>query len=181
MSSPETVNSKVIILYIVQQARGLSWHQLMNISIGTLYMDYFTFTQLAGSLQADGLMQVARRKGETALNADGQPVDRCDLTPAGEQVLSSLSETLSVPVRRNIHRLVEPLLDGKQRQIQAGIQPDPRGGYRIQLRLDEGGHPLMTTELVVPTEEMARRITAAWEDGAESRYQAVLRALMPDA
>lgn len=181
MSSPETVSSKVIILYIVRQAPGLTWHQLMNISIGTLYMDYFTFTRLAGDLKTDGLIQIARRKGETERDANGHPVDRCDLTPAGEQVLSSLAETLSVPVRRNIHRLIEPLLPGQQRRIQADVQPDLQSGYRVRLRLDEGGRPLLSAELTVPTEETARRLADAWESGAESRYQAVLRALLPEA
>ena len=47
MPAKDQVNKKVIILYIVERVKGITWNQLINLCISTLYMDYFTFCKLA--------------------------------------------------------------------------------------------------------------------------------------
>ena len=169
---------KVIILYIVERVKGITWNQLINLCISTLYMDYFTFCKLAEDLQSDALIQVARRKGEKDVDSQGHPLQRCDLTPKGEQILATLKSNIPRPVLRNLNRLTAPLIEiDTEQEIAATVVPDLNGGYQVNLTMSEGKTQLAAIQVAVPGETIANQIANNWQQNALALYPQILRQL----
>ncbi|HHX36746.1 MAG TPA: DUF4364 family protein [Clostridiaceae bacterium] len=178
MAGSDHVNKKVMILYMIDRINGITWNQLINLCISTLYMDYFTFCELAEELQNDALIQVAQRKGETAVDSEGHPLQRCYLTPRGEKILTTLKSRLTLPVVRNINRLTSAFIDRTERQeIGASVTPDLNGGFQVSLFVREGEQKPIAIELTLANESTAEHIAANWQENASLLYPQILRHL----
>lgn len=174
----QKVTKKVMLLYIIHRASGLTENQLTDIAISTLYFDYFSQAQLTEELIHDGCIQVIQRKGEQALDAGGKPYRRCYLTPRGENVMKTLRSTLSLPVIRNLNRLTAIISDAKRRILPtAECRPDPFTGFRAELALKEGESVLIQLGVTVPTVDLAEEICERWKEDSEKLYPHLLRLL----
>lgn len=179
-SAPATqVMLKVIILQLVETFPDLTYDELLQLALGSMYMDYFTFCQLYPELEHAGLLRERSRKGERRLDVDGEPLKRMELTDEGRHTL----EALSPHVPPAIHHFLE---DAKRlqnqslrpsREIEATYQPSPSQGYDVALGLIEEGHPIFRIQTQLPNEREARILVHRWQTQTEAMYTSIMRCL----
>ena len=59
MSSVDIANAKIIILHLVSDTPGVTYHMLMDKCLDSLYMDFFTFSQGYDELIAANMLEKA--------------------------------------------------------------------------------------------------------------------------
>lgn len=179
VTDPETTYAKLIILYIVKEFPGIPSQELMDHAIASLYMDYFTYVQALEELRRDRLLQQALRKGETVLDGGRRPIERCDITPEGEVVLSFLLPKMPVGIRSYLTAETENRrLDNKKRtSVIADYSIDANGTYRINLTLSEGVRKTAEITLTAPNEKTAKEMCRRWKESTADIYTQLLRSL----
>ncbi len=177
------VQDQLILLYIVKQLPDLSRHELTQLALESLYMDYFRFELLLNRLQADGLVHVAQRKFEQSLDAAGRALERCALTGAGEKTLSALFQHLPQPVRQHLYRSLESKRAEHRlaSEVQSKIRPLLDGRCHLDLSLSEGSEKLIELKLLLPDEAMARDLAQRWQSQHTELYPALLASLFDSA
>jgi hypothetical protein len=181
MDRLETAENKMILLYILGRWSGVTVGQLTRIALDTRYMDYFVFVSLLDELCRDGLATRSVRKGESLLDADGQPVTRCDLTPRGSEVLRSLESRVPRHVRAYLSQAAVSWAKElkKENTVVATFDPDGNGGFLVRLRLNDGVHDVVDLRLLVPDRTMAASICTQWKADTQEAYVGLLALLNP--
>ncbi|MDI9470059.1 MAG: DUF4364 family protein [Bacillota bacterium] len=176
----DQVSNQIIILHIVQQLPGITRDELMQLVLGTLYMDYFSFGILTERLVEDGLLYIGRRKNEPLTDAAGRALERCDLTERGLEVHEALISRLPLPVRRHLGELLRLKLAerGDSESVIAAYRPDEDGRFLVTLALHENIVPLIEVSLRVPDEHMARSSIRRWREHYLEIYPLLLRELI---
>ncbi len=176
----DQVQNQIIILHIVQQLPGITRDELMQLVLGTLYMDYFAFGILTERLVEDGLLHIARRKNEPLTDAAGRAVERCDLTERGLDVHEALISKLPLPIRRHLGELLrlKQVELGDSESVIAAYRPDEDGRFLVTLALLENVAPLIEISLRVPDEHMARTSIRHWREHYLEIYPLLLRELI---
>lgn len=114
--------------------------------------------------------------------ADKEPVpgdDRYTLTPQGLEALSLFITRLGESVLERLNAAVPAFRERirKERELFATISHESRLEYRAHMGIAEGGAPLMSLDLSLPTAELAERFRAAWADKARDIYDFILKHL----
>lgn len=176
MSTSETVNNKMILLYIAGLREGLTQQELMTVALDTLYLDYFSFSKALEQLLIDNLLHKAQRKGEKQTDANGEPVYRFSITTAGRQVLNQLESSVPIPVQRNIHATLNRFTDAarKEQEVTAEYRASTIRGWQVDLAIRDQDLIIFSTGINVPQEEMAQAICATWLQSAGDLYPELL-------
>ncbi len=174
----DLITQKVMLLYVVNRLPGLTRNRLLKICAEAVYLNYFTFGQLSDELLADGQLESATGKGEQEVDADGLPVSRLYLTPAGDRVLRSLEPKLPLAIVRNLNRAAAAFLkDGGAGELAATVTPEKGGSFSVRLSLNEGSRPLCTIKLNLPGKEPAEKVRSQWLSVGTDLYPELLRLL----
>lgn len=179
MEKAEQAISKLIILTIVKQLPAITQIQLTNLSLETLYMDYFTFVQAFQDLVHDKLLVSSARKGENQKDSSGKPVVRCDITSQGEAVLSTLSSQIPMHIKAYLHQITASRRKDLRREhdVKADYSPDANGHYTVSLSQHDGVQEIISVNLSVPDKQVAKRICNQWKLQPGTTYVAVLALL----
>ncbi len=182
MTDPETTYAKLIILYIVKEFPGIPSQELMEHSVASLYMDYFTYIQALEELRRDRLLHQAARKGETILDAGRRPIERLDITPEGEVVLSFLLPKMPAGIRSYLTAETGNRRSDSHRRsnVQADYSSDANGSFRVRLVLSDGVRKTAEITLTVPSEKSAKEMCRRWKESTADIYTRLLRSLSPD-
>jgi hypothetical protein len=180
MPAAEAVNKKVILLFIVNEVADLTPHQLMTLSLDTLYMDYFSFSKLCEELVHDGLLHLAERKGEQEADASGRKVRRFAITESGKRVLATLEQTIPLPVQRNLRQRIAKLHQAvrREQEVTASYAPSPVFGWQVRLTLQESNAELLSLDLQLPQEEQAEQVCQNWKQRPAELYASLLQLLL---
>lgn len=175
------VTNKVIVLFILSRLDGLTLQRLNELAVGTAYLDYFQFMQAFESLREDGCIAMSVRKGESERDASGRPLERCSLTPQGAEILRTLSG--------NIPRHVAVYLAGEtgrwiheernNRAAEAYWQQDVAGGYRVELKSDDGIGVLLELRMRLPAKADAVALCERFLDDPAAFHRRLLRHCLP--
>jgi hypothetical protein len=171
--------SKLIILTIVKKLPAITQSQLTNLSLETLYMDYFTFVQAFQDLIRDKLLVASNRKDENRTDAGGKPVTRCDITSQGDAVLTTLSGQIPMHVKTYLHQIMSSRQKDMRREhdVRSNYSPDANGHFIVSLSQHDGIQEIMSISLSVPDKEMAKKICRQWKNQPGTTYVAVLALL----
>ena len=182
MTDPEITNAKLILLYIVKEFPGIPSRELTDHAIASLYMDYFTYIQALEELRRDRLLQQAVRKDESLLNADRKPIERCDITPEGELVLSFLLPKMPPGIRSYLTAETnDRRTDNRKRtSVLADYSVDANGFYQIRLQLTDGVRKTADIKLSAPDEKSAKEMCRRWKESTADIYGNLLRSLSSD-
>lgn len=182
MNDPEITNAKLILLYIVKEFPGIPSQELMDHAIASLYMDYFTYVQALEELRRDRLLQQAVRKDETLLDAGRRPIERCDITPEGELVLSFLLPKMPVGIRSYLTAETENRRSDnrKRTSVIADYSVDANGSYRVHLFLSDGVRKIAEILLSAPNEKTAKEMCRRWKESTADIYTNLLQSLSSD-
>ena len=183
MDTAELAINKLIILSILSRIQGVTLNQLTTLSLETLYMDYFDFVTAYEELCRDHMTTEGVRKGEETLDAVGRPVTRCDLTPAGSAVLSTLENRIPLPIRSYLAQACS----GWQKDIRlrntlsASCEPDGNGFFQVRLKQNDGLKDLIDLRLTIPDKSMAQQICDRWKRHPQTVYLGMLSLLTGEA
>lgn len=179
MEIAELAINKLIILSILNRIPGVTLGQLTNIALETLYLDYFDFVTAFEELCRDQMAVESIRKGETALDASGRPVTRCDLTPEGKSVYLTLENRIPLPIRSYLAQACS----GWQKDIRmknvltASCDPDGNGFFRVRLRQNDGIKDLIDLSMTIPDKAMGHLICERWKRHPQTVYLGLLSLL----
>ncbi|NLO61861.1 MAG: DUF4364 family protein [Clostridiaceae bacterium] len=182
MTNPERTNAKLIILYIVKECPGIPSGELTDRAVASLYMDYFAYIEAVEGLARDRLIQRSIRKGETVKDADGRPIERMDITPEGEQVLSFLLSKVPSGIRSYLSAETENARADirKRNYVTADYAPDANGAFLVRLILSDGIRKTAEIELFAPSEDSAKDMCRRWKESTADIYERLIRSLSSD-
>lgn len=170
---------KIIILYFVSLIKGITWQQLTNLSMQTLYMDYFSFGQCVDELKQDGFLFISEQKAERSLDSNGKPVNRFYLTPSGESILNATKTQLSRPIIKTIHLLVAPFIDPSTPMTFAEYKINRTGHITVHLNIKEADECIFELSYTVPSMDLAKKICTNFEQHSLELYPQLLTLLTP--
>jgi len=179
MEQDQRAIHKLIILSILSQVSGLTSNQLMTLTLETLYMDYFAFITAYEELVRDHVIHVSIRKDEMQTDAAGQPVSRCDITPNGRAILSTLEPRIPMPIRSYLASALNGWRKDQMREntVMATAAPDADGFYQVRLRQNDGRKETIDLRLNVPNQAIADAICANWRQFPQTLYLGILSLL----
>lgn len=161
---------KLMILYMLHRVQfPLTNTQMLQFFQDRNYTDYFTFSQAFNELNDVELIS-----SRTSNN-----VSHCEITPSGEETINLFSDRLSQEVKRDIDAYL------KENQVnlrnESGVRSEyhrSKGGdYIVRCEVNEGRNLIYSTEISVPTEEMAIRICDNWMRCSQSMYNFAVKTL----
>ncbi len=170
---------KLIILAILDQAKGVTVNQLTALALETLYMDYFAFRKAYDELIRDHLATEAVRKGEVLADAAGRPIARCDITAQGLSILDTLESRIPLPVKSYLTSALSGWRKDQLREstVTADFSPDANGFFLVRLGQHDGRKETIDLRLTVPNETVARRLCANWRQFPQTLYMGLLTLL----
>lgn len=167
----DLATKKLIILRIVERLPDLTDQDLLQLTLDSLYLDYFTFSTCFADLQHDGLITSSLRKLEFEQNAEDKQVKRLEITEKGVQVLRSLDKSLPRPVRYFIDQLYIKhcaQLQAEAEQLRyLATYKEQGAGYRLELSCYRHKELTFRLEMLCLTEQEAETIKSGWENNGD--------------
>ncbi len=175
----DKVTRKVILLYICETLDNLTYQELMQTALESMYMDYFQFSALLDELLSENLLAKAQRKAEAARTAQGQPAERYSLTNHGLKVLDTLRQQIPVPVTAYLHKALKERNRNLQNthSVRADWQVRPDGQFEVTLTLHENNTRYFKCQILSPDQANAVRLCEHWEAEAGAVYPEILQLL----
>ena len=170
----DKVNQKVILLYICERVDSISYQDLMQIALESMYMDYFQFTFVLDELLEEKLLAATLRKDESE---DFNAQARYSLTSTGKLVLDTLKSNIPLAVAQHINDLIEKTsaqID-KERSIDIDKSLLPDGSFRVDLDLKENDISYFSLGLKVPNKDMADKLITKLKNNVTSLYPQILK------
>lgn len=170
----DKVNQKVILLYICERVDSISYQDLMQIALESMYMDYFQFTFVLDELLEEKLLAATLRKDESE---DFNAQARYSLTSTGKLVLDTLKSNIPLAVAQHINDLIEETsaqID-KERSIDIDKSVLPDGSFRVDLDLKENDISYFSLGLKVPNKDMADKLITKLKNNVTSLYPQILK------
>src|ERR1035437_7933879 len=120
-----------MLLYMLHQVNSIPSSDLMDWAVESLFLDYFQFVQAKEDLKRDRFIIEATRKGEKRIDAKGNPLEICDITPEGEIVLNQLLPTLPAHIRAYLMSSAQKWKQAAHEDLSvlANYLPDANGAY----------------------------------------------------
>ena len=170
----DKVNQKVILLYICERVDSISYQDLMQIALESMYMDYFQFTFVLDELLEEKLLAATLRKDESE---DFNAQARYSLTSTGKLVLDTLKSNIPLAVAQHINDLIEETsaqID-KERSIDIDKSLLPDGSFRVDLDLKQNDISYFSLGLKVPNKDMADKLITKLKNNVTSLYPQILK------
>lgn len=109
MKNDEKATAKIIILHIVSDVPGVTYHLLMDKCLESLFMNFFTFSECYNELVSSNLLDVvSETDGTGAVTADSNK-QLLYITRVGSAVLDDIKSTLSISVKKFLSEAKESL------------------------------------------------------------------------
>jgi len=167
MSHTSKEDTKIHILYLVKNAPGVSYQMLLDKCMESLYIDFFTFSQVYDELISGNLMDK-----ETEDTGTGEVVginETLKITKGGEAILEDVEETLNLKVlgylKKAAAELKSAVEDMNSVKAFAVPSPDEDGTYTVTLSSTKGGRDFHTS-FKVSGREMAEVVCRNWRNNS---------------
>ena len=182
MSDTDLPTGKLMLLYMLHQVNSIPSSDLMDWAVESLFLDYFQFVQAKEDLKRDRFIIEATRKGEKRIDAKGNPLEICDITPEGEIVLNQLLPTLPAHIRAYLMSSAQKWKQAAHEDLSvlANYLPDANGAYQVRLMLSDGARTTAELLLFAPNEETAQKMCRRWKESTAGIYMTILTQLQSD-
>jgi len=179
VAESDITNAKLIILYIIKAFPGIPISELTEHALSSLYMDYFSFVQALEELKRDRLVMRSVRKNEHHLDGMKKPIERCDVTPEGEAVLSFLIPKMPAGIRSYLTAATSSRrAEAKKASfVTADDSLEADGTYRVRLTLSDGIRQIAKLDLHAPDEKTANTMCQRWKTSTTDLYGNLIRSL----
>ena len=161
---------KMIVLYMLERVDfPLSNTQITSFFLDNDYTTYFHVQQTINELLDSRLIQKKKQGNSTCYM----------MTETGKETLSYFGKNLSDQIRGEIEQyLKERKYDLKnEHALRADYYRPPEQEYLVRCQVMEKKTPLITLELTVPTEEIARTFCGNWSKKSPEIYAYLMSVL----
>lgn len=136
METGNTADSKILILYLVKNAPGVSYQMLMDKCMESLYTDFFVFSDCYNELIAGNLMDKEERDTGTGEVVGTNETIR--ITAGGEAVLDDVIDTVKPQVMSYLRKAANELRLAleEQNSVTAFTELVGDGSGRILVKLN---------------------------------------------
>ena len=174
MTPEETAKAKTIILSMVSDAPGATYHMIMERCLDSLYMDFFCFSQCYRELLNSNLLKkVSESDGTDNKTADSSE-DILYITAGGSAILEDIRHTLPQSILLYLEEskaLINEKI-AKRNSINAYIDSSDDGIFAVLTINDEHGCSFMT-KVRCNDREHANKVCASFKNNATSIYDSV--------
>lgn len=163
MKSFTPADCKIFILYLVKNVPGVSYQLLLDKCMDSLYIDFFTFSQVYSELIAGNLMD--KKESDTGTGEVIGMNENLFITSGGEAILEDVSTTLNRQIVAYLNKasleLKEELDDTNA--VKAFVEPsgDENQTFIIHLSSTKGGRDF-NASFKVSNKELAESVCKAW-------------------
>lgn len=176
MQNKDQSQAGLILLAIIDQLPNSTREMILDCSVNTLYLDYFSAAETLETLVQQHLVHDSHNKKEVELTASGKPVSRLNITAEGESVLAALRHTLPKQMADYLLTLSQTI--AKEKQLTAHYQMTSEENFIVKLSQTHKTEIVIALKLNVPTEAIARAICQGWLNNAEVKYKDIFSILM---
>ena len=163
----DKLDIKILILYILEKLpRPVEPVTLSDLALFDGGFTWFDYTDCLGELIATG--HISEENGKYAI------------TEKGRRNVNTVSSSLPYTVRAKAERLTAPVAAAMRRasMIETDIEPGPKGGKSVSMRLSDGVGEVISMRLAVPDETQAKAVEKRFRAGAEEIYNDILQLLL---
>ena len=163
----DKLDIKILILYILEKLpRPVEPVTLSDLALFDGGFTWFDYTDCLGELIATG--HISEENGKYAI------------TEKGRRNVNTVSSSLPYTVRAKAERLTAPVAATMRRasMIETDIEPGPKGGKSVSMRLSDGVGEVISMRLAVPDETQAKAVEKRFRAGAEEIYNDILQLLL---
>lgn len=161
---------KLIVLYMLDLADvPLLSNQVTEYVLAQGYTDFITLTQSIAELIEDGFIFQSEVNGKKYLA----------INDIGKKTLKMFVENISPVIRDEVRVYAESIRvkSIESRAARADYIKEPSGEYRVMMSLIEKNTTLFELSLLVPSEDIARKIAEEWPEKNERIYYTVINSL----
>ncbi len=162
----DKLDIKILILFILEKlpkpVEAVTLSDLALFDGGFTWFDY-----------TDCLAELVKTDHVTEENG------RYAITEKGRRNVNTVSSSLPYTVRAKAERLTAPVAAAMRRasMIETAVEPGPKGGRTVSLRLSDGVGEIVSLRLAVADEDQARAIEKRFRAGAEGIYNDIISLL----
>ena len=159
----DKLDIKILILYILERLpKPVEAVTLSDLALFDGGFTWFDYTDCLGELIKTG--HVEEKNGRYAI------------TEKGRRNVDTVSSSLPYTVRAKAERLVAAAMR-RASMIETDVEPGPKGGRSVSMRLSDGVGEIVSLRLAVPDEEQARAVEKRFRADAEEIYNRIIELL----
>lgn len=178
MDNGNTTDSKILILYLVKNAPGVSYQMLMDKCMESLYTDFFVFSQCYNELIAGNLMD--KSDVDTGTGEVLGTNETLHITAGGEAILDDVRDFVNPQVMGYLRKAAQELKEAleEQNSVKAFAEPivDKPGKYLVKLT-NTKDNKNFECSFVCESKEEADKILASWRNNSNSIMDNFISAL----
>lgn len=163
MRSFTPADCKIFILYLVKNAPGVSYQLLLDKCMDSLYIDFFTFSEVYSELIAGNLMD--KNESDTGTGEVIGMNENLYITDGGNAILDDIMSTLNKQLESYLKKAAAELCEEVEatNSVKAFAEPteDGSGKYKVTLSSTKGGRDF-TTSFIVSGKELASEVCKNW-------------------
>ncbi len=176
LKNKDDSQARLILLAIIENLPNSTREFILDCSVNSLYLDYFTAAAALDTLLKQHLVHDALNKKEAETTADGKPVSRLNITEQGASVLAALKHTLPQQITDFLLQISQE--KAKERQLTAHYEMNSEEKFQVHLAQQNKSEIVFAVNLTVPTEKMAQIICRSWLEHAETKYAEIFSILL---
>ena len=156
MNNESAAKAKILILYLVSKAEGVTERMLMDKCLESLYTDYISYSQAFEELNASNFIEKNIERDGTGAIADSEEVI-VSITPAGSAILDDLYASLN---KNMIHYMDEASEDLKAKvdafnSAKVKMEPEEGGFYSVIVTLSDDNGQYFSCRMRVDSKDKA--------------------------
>lgn len=178
MNFDEKAKTKIIILHIVSDVPGVTYHLLMDKCLSSLTMDFFSFTECYNELISSSLIEViSETDGTGAITADSTE-NLIYITRGGTAILEDIIGSMNSSTKNFLTEAKEELSKAMaiRNTFKASVELINNVIYASLVINDENGI-VFKTLIRCATQEEASSVCSKWRKNASSSREAFFNSL----
>ena len=171
MSSENIANAKIIILHLVSDTPGVTYHMLMDKCLESLYMDFFTFSQCYNELIAGNMLEKQSETDGTGQTTADSSEDVIFITEGGKAILDDIKGTLNQNTLAFLENAKESLKKqvSERNSIKANIRSVDDVFY-ADLSINDDKGPIFSTSIRCEDKESCTKLCNSWKQNASEAF-----------
>ena len=164
-SSNTIAEAKIHILYLVDKVPGVTYHQLMDGCMKSLYVEFFDFAAAYEELIAGNLMD---RAGTAPGHEDALgSTDTLTLTEGGKAVLADLTNAINNKLKETLDTIADELRAEHDRSSRITASVESKNGvFEVSLGY-AGDKGTVNTVITANSQEEADAVVKKWRRSCE--------------
>lgn len=167
MKIDDKAKAKILILHIVSDVPGITYHLLMDKCLDSLTMDFFSFSEFLNELISSNLLEITSETDGTGLSTADSSEKLIYITSGGSAVLEDIKSTISSTTKAFLNEAKEELTKAValRNSIKSNIEIIDGRIFATLTINDESGISFKT-QVRCDSQEAATELCTKWRKNA---------------